>query len=220
MTRADQDRDTDPRRTDERRTDTRAQIRAVALELFAEQGYEKTSLREIAERLGVTKAAVYYHFRTKEEILAGLLDGVVEGIDEILAWGHAQPPGPGRTRAVLQRYHDLLSGPKGPTPDLIRFLQESGASLKDLASAAQMRERFEGLSTLLCGPDEPVDRRLRARLALIALHLGAFAVDGPGRPGSTDEPAPGDGLDPAADAERRAAALRIAEELAGSGPAT
>ena len=41
-----------------RRGDTRARIQQVALELFAEQGYERTSLREIAERLGVTKAAL------------------------------------------------------------------------------------------------------------------------------------------------------------------
>ena len=40
------------------RTDTRSRVQKVALELFAEQGYEKTSLREIAERLGVTKAAL------------------------------------------------------------------------------------------------------------------------------------------------------------------
>src|SRR5262249_20860254 len=45
------------------RSDTRARIQQVALELFAEQGYEKTSLREIAERLDVTKAALYYHFK-------------------------------------------------------------------------------------------------------------------------------------------------------------
>ena len=47
------------------RTDTRSRVQEVALELFAEQGYEKTSLREIAERLGVTKAALYYHFKSK-----------------------------------------------------------------------------------------------------------------------------------------------------------
>ena len=44
----------------------------MALELFNEQGYDKTSLREIAERLGVTKAALYYHFRSKEDILLEL----------------------------------------------------------------------------------------------------------------------------------------------------
>ena len=49
--------------------ETRERILAVALELFTEQGYDKTSLREIAERLGITKAALYYHFRNKEDIL-------------------------------------------------------------------------------------------------------------------------------------------------------
>ena len=49
---------------------TRTRIQRVALELFTEQGYEKTSLREVAERLGVTKAALYYHFKSKDEIVS------------------------------------------------------------------------------------------------------------------------------------------------------
>jgi AcrR family transcriptional regulator len=53
--------------------DTRERILATASELFIEQGYDGTSLREIAERLGVTKAALYYHFQSKEQILAELL---------------------------------------------------------------------------------------------------------------------------------------------------
>src|SRR5580692_9256145 len=56
------------------RRDTRAQAQKVALDLFAEQGYEKTSLREIAERLGVTKAALYYHFKSKEDIVHSFTD--------------------------------------------------------------------------------------------------------------------------------------------------
>jgi AcrR family transcriptional regulator len=51
---------------------TRARILDIALELFNEQGYDKTSLRQIAERLGVTKAALYYHFERKEDILLEL----------------------------------------------------------------------------------------------------------------------------------------------------
>ena len=50
---------------DERRTDTREAIRSVRLELFAEQGYDKASLRKIPERLEVTKAAVYTISRPK-----------------------------------------------------------------------------------------------------------------------------------------------------------
>lgn len=55
-----------------RRSDLRERILDVALELFNEQSYEETSLREIAERLGVTKAALYYHFKSKADILLEL----------------------------------------------------------------------------------------------------------------------------------------------------
>jgi AcrR family transcriptional regulator len=44
----------------------------VALDLFIENGYDGTSLREVAEKLGVTKAALYYHFASKEDILMAL----------------------------------------------------------------------------------------------------------------------------------------------------
>jgi AcrR family transcriptional regulator len=51
---------------------TRQRILDIALELFVEHGYDKTSLREIAERLGTTKAALYYHFERKQDILLEL----------------------------------------------------------------------------------------------------------------------------------------------------
>jgi AcrR family transcriptional regulator len=51
---------------------TRERILDIALELFTEQGYDKTSLRQIAERLGFSKAAIYYHFASKEDILMEL----------------------------------------------------------------------------------------------------------------------------------------------------
>src|SRR5476651_1549828 len=54
------------------RGSTRERILDTALELFNEQGYDKTSLREIAERVGVTKAALYYHFERKEDIFIEL----------------------------------------------------------------------------------------------------------------------------------------------------
>lgn len=54
------------------RGDTRERIVDVALELFIAQGYDKTSLRDIADRLGVTKAALYYHFERKEDIFLEL----------------------------------------------------------------------------------------------------------------------------------------------------
>ena len=51
---------------------TRERILDISLELFTTQGYDKTSLREIAEHLGFSKAAIYYHFESKEAILMAL----------------------------------------------------------------------------------------------------------------------------------------------------
>jgi AcrR family transcriptional regulator len=51
---------------------TRERILDIALELFTERGYDKTSLRDIAERVGTTKAALYYHFARKEDMLLEL----------------------------------------------------------------------------------------------------------------------------------------------------
>ena len=51
---------------------TRERILAVAQELFTRQGYDKTSLRDIAERLEITKAALYYYFPRKDDILLAL----------------------------------------------------------------------------------------------------------------------------------------------------
>src|SRR5258707_9058029 len=48
---------------------TRQQILATAQRLFAEVGYDATSLQMIADELGLTKAAVYYYFHTKRDIL-------------------------------------------------------------------------------------------------------------------------------------------------------
>jgi AcrR family transcriptional regulator len=184
-------------RTDDRRTGTREQIRDVALELFAEQGYEKTSLREIAERLGVTKAAVYYHYRTKEEILESLFSDLLSDVEEIVEWGRAQPAGPEVRRAVLERYSHLISDPSERFGRLVRFMQQGQNSIKELAIGAGMRTTMQALAALLVDPQSSVEDRLRGRLALFALHLGAFSED----------PVEGD---PAA---RQAAALRIASGL-------
>jgi AcrR family transcriptional regulator len=61
-----------PDATADAKSDTRQRILDVALDLFTEQGYDGTSLRQIAEQLGVTKAALYYHFESKEDILMAL----------------------------------------------------------------------------------------------------------------------------------------------------
>src|ERR1700736_4286830 len=68
---------------------TRQQILETAQRLFAERGYGATSLQMIADEMGLTKAAVYYHYRAKSDILhAALLPGIqrIEALlDEVAA---------------------------------------------------------------------------------------------------------------------------------------
>lgn len=59
--------------------DTRETIRAVALELFSTKGFEQTSLREIAERVGLTKASLYYHYPSKQALLVAVVEPVLTG---------------------------------------------------------------------------------------------------------------------------------------------
>jgi len=71
--------------------DTRQRILDTALDLFIEQGFDKTSLREIAERVGVTKAALYYHFASKDEIFRTLLQPMLDIQAQTMAMLEGQP---------------------------------------------------------------------------------------------------------------------------------
>lgn len=59
--------------------DTKKRILETALELFAQSGYLGTSMSDIAERLGITKGALYKHYTSKQEIL----DSIVERMNEL-----------------------------------------------------------------------------------------------------------------------------------------
>ncbi|WP_165970679.1 TetR family transcriptional regulator [Actinomadura sp. 6K520] len=65
--------------------DTRARILETALDVFSERGYQAGSMREIADRLELTKAAVFYHFPSKSVLLATLCEPLSEGLEDVLA---------------------------------------------------------------------------------------------------------------------------------------
>ncbi|HVL64819.1 MAG TPA: helix-turn-helix domain-containing protein, partial [Actinomycetota bacterium] len=72
-----------------RREETRKLILDVALELFVSEGYETASISQIASRLGITKAAVYYHYHAKEEMLLSLVEPFLDRVDQLI---DAAPP--------------------------------------------------------------------------------------------------------------------------------
>ncbi|WP_280266879.1 TetR/AcrR family transcriptional regulator [Nocardia wallacei] len=149
-----------------RRTDTRDRIRSVAMELFSAQGYERTSIREIAERLGITKAAVYYHFPAKEDIVVSLADDLRAGVDEILAWAATQPPGRTTGREILRRYAAVLHD---TGRDMTRFMYENQAAFRRLGVGAGLRYQFRAVAEAMTEPDHAPMAVFHARQALAAV---------------------------------------------------
>lgn len=156
----------------QRRGNTRQRIQDVALELFAEQGYEKTSLREIAEHLDVTKAALYYHFKTKEEIIVSLFEDLTQPIQELIEWGARQPHTLDTKQEIVRRYSQALAGAE----PLFRFMQENQATVRELRIGDTFKDRMRGLRDIIIDPDSPLVDQVRCVSALFTLHAGMFIM--------------------------------------------
>ena len=156
----------------QRRGNTRQRIQDVALELFAEQGYEKTSLREIAERLDVTKAALYYHFKTKEEILVSIFEDLSQPIQDLIEWGKAQPQTLETKQEIIRRYNEALS----QALPLFRFMQENQATVRELRIGDTFKDRMRGLRDILIDPEAELVDQVRSISAMFTLHAGMFAL--------------------------------------------
>ncbi|MFD8257609.1 TetR/AcrR family transcriptional regulator [Streptomyces griseoluteus] len=156
----------------QRRGNTRQRIQDVALELFAEQGYEKTSLREIAEHLDVTKAALYYHFKTKEEIIVSLFADLTQPIEDLIEWGRSQPHTLETKQEIVRRYSAALAGAQ----PLFRFMQENQATVRELRIGDTFKERMKGLREIIIDPEAELVDQVRSISALFTLHAGMFVL--------------------------------------------
>ncbi len=168
-------------------------VLTAALELFAERGIGATSLQMIADRLGVTKAAVYHHFRTKADIV---ITALRPGLDQLaaavrLAESHADQ----RARAgtvVACMAECLVTNRLG-----YQVMMADPTATRLLESDPELAELFERVRRALGGADPDMATRLA-----VACFLGAClgpAID----PGGADF----------ADAEVRAAVLDAGERL-------
>jgi AcrR family transcriptional regulator len=154
--------------------DTRSRLCQLALELFAEHGYEATSLREIAERLGVTKAALYYYFKSKEDIVRSLVEDYFAAIDELIAWAKDMPRDRETRAELVRRYLDIVANGS----EVFKMLQQNQAAVSSLAAAKErgelFRERMDALVDLLTGPDATLADQLRAASCLMAISVGCL----------------------------------------------
>jgi AcrR family transcriptional regulator len=140
--------------------DTKARILAAARELFVQRGVQQTSLQDIAERLGVTKPALYYHFESREALLASIVQPLLDDMDAFVTSRESgKLPGP---RALLADYFDLLHRHR----DLLTMLVRDLATLGLLDLATRMLDWRRRLIGLLLGPAAPLSAQVRAVVAI------------------------------------------------------
>ncbi len=87
--------------------DTRQRLIDVAVDLFTRHSFAGTSLQMIADEMGFTKAAIYYHFRTRGELLAAVVEPIFEQLSGIIAAAEAQRSSDARADHMLRGYADL-----------------------------------------------------------------------------------------------------------------
>src|SRR5579875_3709750 len=112
------------------RSAAQTRILDAALKLIAENGVSGTSLQMIADAIGVTKAAVYHQFKTKEEIVIALTERELGGLEEALEAAEAEDHLPRARELLLERVIDVAVQRRGATstlqfdPVVVRLLAE------------------------------------------------------------------------------------------------
>jgi AcrR family transcriptional regulator len=158
-----------------RRTTTvsRARIQEVALTMFAAQGYALTSLQEIATALDVTKAALYFYFPAKAQLLTSLVDPLLVGVQTLLD-GYTDGPltAPAR-RKVVDALTDLLLAHR----PVVAWLARDLTALAQPEIGHRIMAHMTHLQRLLAGADTSLAGQVRVAAAVGALLGPLVALD-------------------------------------------
>lgn len=159
---------------------TRERILSTALELFTLKGYDATSMREISEQVGTTKAALYYHFASKEEIVATLVRELQSRLSGLVEWAHqraAETDDLDVLRAeTLERWTAIM---QAHGVQVFRFIAANRYVLDNArATKVGMRDALAELQTLLTSPDAPVEEQLRVRMSLACVSMLGMVASG------------------------------------------
>lgn len=151
---------------------TKQVILETATRLFAEHGYDATSLRQIADAVGTTKAALYYHFPAKEDLLVALTRPVLDGLSELVTRLRAAPGSD--AEIVLGAYLDLFT----EHLSIIHLLARDPATQNHPDVGPRARLLVESIQRHISGPDPSAERVVRAACAMGVVHaVGALPQD-------------------------------------------
>ncbi len=153
------------------RSDTRERIQQVARELFVTKGVQSTSLQDIAAQLGITKAALYYHFASRDELVRSIIVPMLDDGRAFLARVEAEPGVAPRT--LLEGYFDVHLKHR----DILLMAVREITTLADLGLIDIVTNWRDRMSVLLVGPDAPLERQCQAVVALGGLADCAWSFD-------------------------------------------
>ncbi len=142
-----------------------SRIVAASLELFAQRGVGGTSLQMIADAVGVTKAAIYFQFRTKDEIVLAAAEDELARLDAVVAAAEAESS-PGRRRDVLLTRVVDLSVDRRRT---VSVILSDPVVLGFFTSHARYRAVVDRLTDLLIGPGTGADGHLQTAMFMAAI---------------------------------------------------
>jgi AcrR family transcriptional regulator len=152
---------------------TKEQAQRVATTLFISQGFEATSLREIAEQLGISKASLYYHFANKDAIVESIIAARRDEIDELVTWVRAQQPGPDLLRRTVLRWVESTSVDKLRG---IRFANANPATMRRLSrNSADIGGGLTTLAELAAGENAGATRLLLVKMAFLSINAAVLA---------------------------------------------
>jgi len=164
---------------------TRQHILDVALDLFSERGFEGASIRDLAEALGMTKSALYYHFANKDAIVLAIVGERMGELGDLREWVAAQTRTPDLMRRTALRWVDST------TPGRVQGLRFAHANRPVMARLASeqrgrsFRDWFEEIVALALPPGATTTDRLVGLMALDTVSSAIFAARG--GPATLDE---------------------------------
>ena len=156
------------------RSDTRDLILQRARDLFARHGYRGTPIRQLTAGLGMTPAALYYHFSSKDEVLAQVLASMERDGEALIARMAELERSPQTLREVLDRYFDVLAR------DIVVFrLVADDVDVQRSDVGQRLRAQARELYAWLVGPSADISDRIRAAAAVgtVRLSLEQTGVD-------------------------------------------
>ena len=156
------------------KANTKFQILENARQLFAEHGYDGTSIRQLTSSLNITPAALYYHFASKNDVLEGLPAQLYDSSEELLERISGFDQSTESMREALNQYYDLLAD------DIHVFrLVYNDAAIQHSPIGQRLRTQAKDFYAYLVGPNPSVEDRMRAAgaVGIIRLSLEQRGVD-------------------------------------------